>query len=86
LPYHLFVFAGLLPWTFFANGITSAAMSLVNSQSLITKIYFPRMIVPFSTVVAGLVDFAVAFGVLIGMMIWYGIRPGANLLMCQESP
>src|SRR4029077_10034901 len=69
LPYPLFVFAGLLPWTFFATAIASAGNSVVGSERLITKIYFPRLAVPFAAVGAAIVDFVVALGCLIVMMV-----------------
>src|SRR5689334_3504480 len=70
LPYPIFVFAGLLPWTFFATAIANAGNSVVGSERLITKIYFPRLAVPFASVGAALVDFAIAFGMLLVMMLW----------------
>ena len=75
LPYPIFSFAALLPWTFFAQGLTQSSNSLVGSQNLITKVYFPRLIIPLATVLAGVVDFALAFFVLLGMMGFYGIWP-----------
>jgi lipopolysaccharide transport system permease protein len=75
LPYPIFAFAGLLPWTFFANAVASAGNSVVGSERLITKVYFPRLMVPLSSVGASLVDFAVALGMLGVMMIYYGIPP-----------
>jgi lipopolysaccharide transport system permease protein len=80
-PYPIFVFAGLLPWTFFANAITAAGMSVVGNQNLVTKVYFPRLIVPVSAAGAGLVDFAIASGMLGVLMAWYGVVPGAGVLM-----
>src|SRR5438046_4063998 len=68
IPYPLFAFAGLLPWTFFANALTNSSNSLVTSAQLITKIYFPRMIVPAAAVAAGLIDFALSFVVLAVLM------------------
>jgi lipopolysaccharide transport system permease protein len=76
LPYPIFSFAALVPWTFFAQGLAQSANSLVGSQNLITKVYFPRLAIPIATVLAGLVDFALAFLVLLGMMPFYGIVPG----------
>jgi lipopolysaccharide transport system permease protein len=73
IPYPLFAYAGLLPWTFFANAVTSSSNSLVGSANLVTKVYFPRMIIPGSAVAAGVVDFAIAFVILVGMMIYYGV-------------
>lgn len=80
-PYPLFVFAGLLPWTFFANAISSSGQSVVASQNMVTKVYFPRLIIPMGAVGAGLVDFAVAFGMLLVMMLGYGVLPGWGLLL-----
>lgn len=81
LPYPVFVFAGLLPWTFFANALSSAGQSVVGNQNLITKVYFPRLIIPMGAVGAGLVDFAIAFGMLLLLMLCYGIVPGWGLLL-----
>jgi lipopolysaccharide transport system permease protein len=81
VPYPLFVFAGLLPWTFFATAITNAGNSVVGSERLITKIYFPRLVVPFAAVGAALADFAIALGVLVALMMWYGVRPGPDILL-----
>lgn len=80
LPYPLFAFAGLLPWTFFATAIANAGNSVVGSERLITKIYFPRLAIPFASVGAALVDFAVAFGMLFVLMLYYQVSPTANLL------
>jgi homopolymeric O-antigen transport system permease protein len=80
-PYPIFSYAGLLPWTFFAQGLGGASNSLVGSASLLKKVYFPRLIVPVSAVLGGLVDFAVAFVVLGGMMAWYGVLPGIEILL-----
>jgi lipopolysaccharide transport system permease protein len=73
LPYPIFTYAALLPWNYFAGALTRSSTSLVGSANLITKVYFPRLIVPFSAVVSGLLDFAVAFGVLIGLVFYYRI-------------
>jgi lipopolysaccharide transport system permease protein len=80
LPYPVFSYAALLPWTFFAQGLTQSSNSLVGSQNLITKVYFPRLIIPLATVTAGVVDFGLAFLVLLGMMAFYGIWPGLAVL------
>jgi lipopolysaccharide transport system permease protein len=80
LPYPLFAFAALVPWAFFATGLTMSANSLVGSQELIRKVYFPRLAIPVATVCSGLVDFAIAFAVLILMMLFYGVIPGAPAL------
>jgi len=81
LPYPLFAYAGLLPWTFFATAIAAAGTSVVGSERLITKIYFPRLAVPFAAVGAAVVDFLIAFGLLIAMMVYYRIAPGWGLLL-----
>jgi lipopolysaccharide transport system permease protein len=75
VPYPIFSYAGLLPWTFFASGLSQSATSLVGSTNLITKVYFPRLAIPIATVLSGVVDFALAFVVLLGMMAFYGIAP-----------
>jgi len=81
IPYPIFAYAALLPWTFFSNAITSSGNSLVGSAHLITKVYFPRMIIPGAAVAAGLIDLLVAFGILIVLMIYYGVGVTWNLLM-----
>jgi lipopolysaccharide transport system permease protein len=80
LPYPVFSLAGLVPWTFFSQGLTQSANSLVGSQNLITKVYFPRLIIPAATVLSGVVDFALAMLVLLGVMGGYGIVPSARIL------
>ncbi|HEV3344973.1 MAG TPA: ABC transporter permease, partial [Pirellulales bacterium] len=75
LPYPLFAFLGLLPWTFFVTAIASAGNSVVGSERLITKVYFPRLLIPFASVGAALVDLAVAFSMLAALMLWYGVPP-----------
>lgn len=75
-PYALFVYAGLLPWMFFANAVTGASQSLVNQQALLTKIYLPRLFVPAASIGGGLVDLAVSFGVFACLMVFYGVAPG----------
>jgi lipopolysaccharide transport system permease protein len=79
-PYPIFVYAALLPWTFFANAVTGSAGSLIGSTHLVSKVYFPRLIIPLSSVGAGLVDFAISTGVLLLLMIWYGVGWSLNLL------
>jgi lipopolysaccharide transport system permease protein len=81
IPYPLFAFAGLLPWTFFSNAIGSAGNSLVGNSHLITKVYFPRMIIPAAAVLAGLVDFAFAFVVMGVLLVWYQVPLSWNLMM-----
>ena len=75
VPYPVFAYAALVPWTFFANGVTLSSQSMVGNSNLITKVYFPRLIVPVAAVVSGLVDFGIAMVVLFGMMAFYGIVP-----------
>lgn len=81
LPYPLFAFAGLIPWIFFSNALGSAGNSLVGSSHLITKVYFPRVLIPASAVLAGLVDLGISLGGIGGMMVWYGIAPTRWLLL-----
>lgn len=81
IPYPVFAYAGLLPWTFFANALTSSGNSLVGSANLITKVYFPRMIVPTAAVAAGLIDLAIGFIMLALLMIYYQVPLSRNLLM-----
>jgi len=80
VPYPIFAYAALLPWQLFSRALTDASTSLVVSERLITKVYFPRLIVPTSAVLAALVDFAIAFVILIGMMLYYGIVPTIAVL------
>jgi lipopolysaccharide transport system permease protein len=79
IPYPIFSYAALVPWTFFANGLSQSSTSLVASANLIKKVYFPRLVVPISAVISGGVDFALAFVVLLGMMLFYGIVPTWNV-------
>src|SRR2546421_6385579 len=81
VPYPIFAYAGLLPWTFFSNAVTNSGNSLVGSSNLITKVYFPRMIIPGAAVGAGLVDFAIAFIILIVLMIYYGVAFTWSIVM-----
>jgi lipopolysaccharide transport system permease protein len=80
-PYPLMVFAGMLPWTFFATGLSEASNSMVNNASLISKVYFPRLIVPTATVVVAFVDFLITFFMLIVLMAWYNFLPGWQMLV-----
>ena len=80
IPYPLFSFAALVPWTFFANGLNQSSNSLVASANLIKKVYFPRLTIPVAAVLAGVVDFALAFIVLLGMIALYGVAPTINML------
>ncbi len=80
-PYALMVFAGMLPWTFFATGLAEASSSLVTNANLISKVYFPRLIVPTATVVVAFVDFLVSFVILLALLIWYRFAPGRHILL-----
>jgi lipopolysaccharide transport system permease protein len=80
IPYPIFAYAGLVPWTFFANGLSQSSNSLVGSGNLIKKIYFPRLIIPISSVVSGALDFVLAFIVLLGMMLYFGFLPTWNVI------
>jgi lipopolysaccharide transport system permease protein len=81
LPYPIFSFVALLPWQLFAHSLTSSSHSVVAGAGLITKVYFPRLIIPISSVLAGLVDFAVAFGILVILMVYYGILPTVRVVL-----
>ena len=80
VPYPLFVFAAMLPWQFFANALTEASGSLVANEKLISKVYFPRLVVPASSVIASLVDFLVAFAILVVLMAWFQFVPTWRIL------
>lgn len=80
IPYPIFSFAALVPWTFFANGLSQSSNSLVGSGTLITKVYFPRLIIPLASVFSGIVDFVLAFAVLLVMMLYYGLIPTFNVI------
>lgn len=80
IPYPIFAYSALVPWTYFANALTQSSNSLVEHERVITKVYFPRLIVPFASVLAGWVDFGIAFMVLVGMMLFYGVVPTAAVL------
>ncbi|MBS1790804.1 MAG: ABC transporter permease [Acidobacteria bacterium] len=80
IPYPIFSFAALVPWTFFANGLSQSSNSLVGSSNLLTKVYFPRLVIPISTVISGFVDFALSFAMLLLMMIYYGKTPTLNII------
>ena len=79
-PYPLMVFAGMLPWTFFSTGLSEASNSLINNANLISKVYFPRLIVPTATVVVAFVDFLITFLILILLMAWYEYPPGWQMV------
>lgn len=80
-PYPLMVFAGMLPWTFFSTGLSEASGSLIGNANLISKVYFPRLIVPTASVVVAFADFLITFSILVGMMIWYRFAPGWQILV-----
>lgn len=80
IPYPIFSYTALLPWGLFSTALNSASRSLTSNQNMITKTYFPRLVLPMASVLGGLLDFAIAFIVLIGMMFYYGITPGLNAL------
>jgi lipopolysaccharide transport system permease protein len=79
IPYPIFSYAGLVPWTFFANALGGSTNSLVGSSNLIKKVYFPRLAIPLATVLSEALDFAIAFVVLLAMMLYYGVSPTANV-------
>jgi lipopolysaccharide transport system permease protein len=80
VPYPIFCYTALVPWTFFSHGLSQASNSLVGSANLIKKVYFPRLSIPIASVTSGLIDFALAFIVLLGMMLYYGILPTVNVI------
>jgi lipopolysaccharide transport system permease protein len=80
IPYPIFAYAALVPWTFFANGLSQASESLVANANLIKKVYFPRLIVPVSAVLSGIIDFVLAFLILVAMIFYYGSVPTINVL------
>ena len=80
-PYALLVFAGMLPWTFFATALTDSSNSMLSNANLISKVYFPRLIAPAAAVIVAFVDFLISFVILIGLMIWYRFAPGWHILL-----
>jgi lipopolysaccharide transport system permease protein len=80
IPYPIFSYTALLPWGLFTTALNQASRSLTTNQNMVTKIYFPRLVLPISSVLAGLVDFAIAFVILIGLMIYYSVAPAWNVL------
>jgi lipopolysaccharide transport system permease protein len=80
IPYPIFSYAALVPWGFFSNGLTNSANSLVMSSNMLKKVYFPRLVLPISTVIGGVVDFVIAFVVLLLMMLYFGIVPTVNVI------
>jgi lipopolysaccharide transport system permease protein len=81
MPYPVFNFVALLPWTFFSQALTTASNSLVINANMITKVYFPRLVVPISAVLSGLVDFAISFVILLGMLVFYRIAPTSSVVL-----
>jgi len=80
VPYAIMVFSALLPWQFFANGFSSCANSMLSGAGMISKIYFPRMILPLSSIITALVDFSISFLVLVCLMLYYGFTPSVNII------
>ncbi|HKS08332.1 MAG TPA: ABC transporter permease [Pyrinomonadaceae bacterium] len=80
IPYPVFTLCALIPWQLFANALTESSNSLIGNQNLITKVYFARLVIPLAAVLSGLVDFLIAFVILIGMMLFYSIVPGPAIL------
>src|SRR6188474_1352034 len=80
VEYAILVFAGLLPWQFFAAGLTEASNSLIGNQNLISKVYFPRLIIPAASVITSLVDFLISLGLMFILLIWFSIIPSVNLI------
>src|SRR5262249_19476124 len=81
IPYSIFIYVAVMPWSFFANALTSSSNSLIGNANLITKVYFPRILIPAAAVAAGLVDFAIAFVLLIAFIPYYGITLTWHTLM-----
>ena len=80
VPYPILIFTALIPWQFFANSMSSSSRSVVASTSMISKVYFPRLIIPVSAVISGVIDFCLTFVILIGMMVWYKVVPTVNII------
>src|SRR5205823_14083038 len=80
IPYPLFSYSALLPWTFFAQAVSQSSLSVVGDAQLIRKIYFPRLILPLAAAVVPLIDFALTFVILLGMMTWFGVAPSWGML------
>lgn len=81
VPYPVLVFAGLLPWQFFANSLSDSSNSLLSNASMVSKVYFPRLVVPASSIVVSIVDFLISFVLLLAIMLWYGVAPTWRLLL-----
>ena len=80
IPYPIFAYSALVPWTFFVHALTKSTHSLVSHQDIITKVYFPRLVIPIAAVLAAFIDFIIAFAILILMMFFYGMAPGISIL------
>jgi len=80
IPYPIFSYAALVPWTYFASAMNTSAQSLISGKGIFTKVYFPRLIIPLTPVLSKLVDFVIAFVILFGLMAWYGISPTVNIV------
>jgi lipopolysaccharide transport system permease protein len=80
LPYPIFYYAGLLPWTFFSGGIRQASNSLIEGSNMVKRVYFPRMVMPIGAILSLVLDFALAFLLLLGMMVYYGLQPTVNVI------
>ena len=80
VPYPLMIFAALLPWQFFSNAFTEAGNSLINNANMLSKVYFPRLIVPMSAVIVSFVDFLISGIILVGIMVWYGYGPDWRII------
>jgi lipopolysaccharide transport system permease protein len=81
VPYAVFSYTALVPWTYFSGALTGAGGSLIGASNMITKVYFPRLVVPLAPVLSKLVDFAIAFGILIGLMFWFQMVPNLGVLL-----
>ena len=81
MPYAIFSYTALVPWTFFSTSLTSASGSLISSKNLITKVYFPRLVIPIAPVLGKMIDFGISFLILIGLMVWFGVKPTIWSLM-----
>lgn len=81
VPYAIFSYTALVPWTFFSTSLTSASGSLISSKNLITKVYFPRLVIPITPVLGKMIDFGISFLILIGLMVWFGVKPTIWALM-----
>ena len=81
VPYALMVFAGMLPWSFFSTALAEASNSIIGNANLISKVYFPRLIVPIAAVMVAFVDFLISFAILVALMVWYQFMPGWQVLL-----